>query len=39
MNNSFVIGFDIATITGPLCEEQMLGSVFLIEKVELVKEI
>ena len=29
-------GFDIATMSGPLCEEPMLGSVFLIETIELV---
>ena len=31
-------GFDIATVSGPLCEEPMLGAVFLIENIELVKK-
>jgi translation elongation factor EF-G len=38
MCNAFVTGFDIATQNGPLCEEPMLGSVFLIENIDLVKK-
>lgn len=37
--NSFVTGFDIATLSGPLCEEPILGSVFLIETIESVKKM
>ena len=37
MCNSFITGFDISTTSGPLCEEPMLGAVFLIENVELIK--
>ena len=36
--NSFVTGFDIAVGSGPLCEEPILGSVFLIETIELLKK-
>ena len=39
MCNSFVTGFDIATQSGPLCEEPILGAVFLIDNLELVKKI
>ena len=38
MCNSFVTGFDIAVQSGPLCEEPILGSVFLIESIELLKK-
>lgn len=38
MCNSFVTGFDIAVQSGPLCEEPILGSVFLIENIELLKK-
>ena len=38
MCNSLMTGFDIATMSGPLCEEPMLGSVFLIETIELAKK-
>lgn len=38
MCNAFTTGFDIATSSGPLCEEPMLGACFLIENVELVKK-
>jgi translation elongation factor EF-G len=36
--NAFVTGFDIATVSGPLCEEPMLGAVFIIENVQAVKK-
>lgn len=39
MCNSFMTGFDIATASGPLCEEPMLGAIFLIESVEPVNTI
>lgn len=29
--NSFVNGFQIATVAGPLCEEPMMGVCFVIE--------
>lgn len=38
MTNAIVTGFDIATTSGPLCEEPMLGAVFLIETIELIKK-
>ena len=31
-------GFDIATTSGPLCEEPMLGAAFLIESIEMAKK-
>ena len=38
MCNSLVTGFDIATTSGPLCEEPMLGAAFFIENIELVQK-
>lgn len=38
MCNSLITGFDIAVKSGPLCEEPILGSVFLIETIELIKK-
>lgn len=38
MANAIVTGFDIATKSGPLCEEPMLGAVFLIETIELIRK-
>lgn len=29
--NSFVNGFQIATVAGPLCEEPMMGVCFVVE--------
>jgi ribosome assembly protein 1 len=39
MCNAFITGFDIATKSGPICEEPMLGAAFLIENVQLIKSI
>jgi hypothetical protein len=38
MNNSFITGFDISTNNGPLCEEPMLGAVFIVDLIELVNQ-
>ena len=38
MCNSFITGFDIAVQSGPLCEEPILGAVFLIESIEQLKK-
>jgi ribosome assembly protein 1 len=32
--NSLITGFDIATYSGPLCEEPMLGACFIVETIE-----
>lgn len=29
--NSFINGFQIATVAGPLCEEPMMGVCFIVE--------
>lgn len=29
--NSIILGFDLAVQSGPLCEEPMMGSCFIIE--------
>lgn len=34
--NALLTGFDIATVSGPLCEEPMLGAAFFVENIELV---
>jgi len=34
--NAMLTGFDIATVSGPLCEEPMLGAAFLVENIDLV---
>lgn len=36
--NSFLIGFNRATDSGPLCEEPMQGACFIVQNIELVKE-
>ncbi|CAG2229699.1 RIA1 [Mytilus edulis] len=38
LDNSFVSGFQIATLSGPLCEEPMRGVCFVIEKWEMMNE-
>ena len=38
MASALVTGFDIATTSGPLSEEPMLGAVFLIETIELIRK-
>ena len=38
MCNSFITGFDIAVQSGPLCEEPILGAVFLIESIKQLKK-
>jgi translation elongation factor EF-G len=36
--NSFLNGFNQATLAGPLCEEPMQGACFIIQNIEIVKE-
>lgn len=36
--NSFLIGFNHATQSGPLCEEPMQGACFVVQNIELVEE-
>lgn len=38
MDNSIVSGFQLATLSGPLCEEPMRGVCFIIEKWEIINE-
>ncbi|VDI73619.1 ribosome assembly protein 1 [Mytilus galloprovincialis] len=38
LDNSFVSGFQIATLSGPLCEEPMRGVCFVIEKWEMMND-
>jgi hypothetical protein len=39
LTNAIATGFDIATVSGPLFEEPMMGAIFIIESIELVKEL
>ena len=36
--NSFLNGFNQATMAGPLCEEPMQGACFIVQNVEIVEE-
>lgn len=38
LSNAITTGFDIATVAGPLFEEPVMGAIFIIEGIELVKE-
>ena len=38
LSNAVTTGFDIATRAGPLFDEAVMGAVFIVESIDLVKE-
>jgi ribosome assembly protein 1 len=37
LNKAIYTGFDLATRSGPLCEEPMIGVVYIVESFEIVQ--
>jgi translation elongation factor EF-G len=34
LENALMSGFELATSSGPLCEEPLLGAIFIVEDIE-----
>ena len=39
VNKSITAGFDLAVLSGPLCQEPIIGAIFIVEDLKIMEEV